>query len=168
MGIKQPLSTWSALGYVLAAVLIIALAPGLSSVVLALSLLPLAVGTAFMHGREDYGWPEDLDHAGMFATFGVLTVFAWGGPWWLALVIAVGGVALELWQDPDIKRAMTVYVVAIVLGSIVTGAFVGTVTGLGLMGVGLITRQKGDLGHSIWHVLTTAGVITLAVVYLMG
>jgi len=160
----EPWSTLTAPAYALAGIGI-AFSSGWANeaLVLLLALLALSAGTWRLHASATLGQGQDLDHAGMHATFGALAALAMGAPWWLALAVAAGGALyLELRRDVPIEDAMGAYLVVIAVAGITAGAWVPLAVGFALLGGGYVLwREPGDLRHAGWHLATAAGIVAL-------
>lgn len=167
-----PINTWSNGAYILAGIVTFALRPTGASLVMALALLYLGVGSALYHGTKR-GWASKLDYQGMYVTFGALTIYA-GLPEQPGTPLAMGVAgALLAWQVRD--PAALHLVLGLLLGIILTFTFLGGAGLWALAGLATFGLAYGvwwmDLqrtfwlprwGHGLWHVLTA---LALALVF---
>lgn len=165
---KQPVSTWTALAYVAAGV-VVGFLQGwtLPATVFAAAMALLAAGTAAMHARHGESWAHDLDHAGMNAAYGALATRAATGDGTLAALAMIaaavsGALLVEAYLDRPNRELMGAFVWVTFVAGVTTGAVPMAVAGLILMGVGFLAHRKGgDYYHAAWHVLTAAGTALL-------
>lgn len=158
-----PWSIGSSAAYSVAAWVIARSGPTAPDVVMAVALTVLAVGSAWFHLSGDGTFGQEIDHAGMDATFAALAVYAVGGPWWIMAVAAVGAaLALEVILD---RRNRVFVGTCLALAAIATaagGAVLTVLAALAVMGGSFaIWHLRTDRAHAVWHVGTAVGLYLL-------
>jgi hypothetical protein len=166
-----PVNTWSNAAYIAAGGLVLGGAPGWASLVMAIALTYLAVGSALYHGTKR-GWAAKLDGMGMYATFGALAIHA-AAPRHLYVAGAMAGFGgLTAWLVRHEAAHHTVLGVLFGLSVTLTllqGSWVAVVVAAGLFGaawsIWWMDRKRTfwwpRWGHGWWHILTAAALVIL-------
>lgn len=160
---NDPLSVLTAAAYPLAGVSMAELSlwrP--ESLVMLAALTLLGAGTAAHHwtGLSDRRG-QDLDHAGMVATYAALATAAVGPWYWMLGAAAVGAVLVEYAYDLPNRALLGACVWIAIVAGFVSGVWWITGFGVLFMATGAALQPGGDLEHSAWHVLTAIGTALL-------
>jgi len=165
----EPLNTFSNLAYLAAGWITYRTSGDLPSIVLAIAMAFLCLGSSLYHGTKTM-WGARLDHAGMYAVIGALAILS-VAPQHSAIgyVMAGGALAMAIGfafvfpGDLNSRMGLLVGLMSIrafLLGSALLGG-----VGLGVFIAAFIswnidkrTKILGRAGHAIWHMCTAAAI----------
>ena len=168
----EPFNTYSNLAYLAAGWILHQITSQPTSLVLALALTLLCVGSALYHGTKTK-WGGRLDHAGMYAVFGALAVYGVAPfhpaiHWVMAGVALAAAIGFAFVSPGDLNARM-----GLLLGLMSIRAFLLGTPRLALLSVVLFVvafavwlfDKKSTIlsrfGHAIWHALTAAAITTM-------
>jgi hypothetical protein len=168
----EPFNTYSNLAYLAAGWILFQITGTPASLVLAVTLTLLCVGSAVYHGIKTM-WGARLDHAGMYAVFGALAVYGVAPlhpaiHWVMAGVALAGGVGFAFVLPGDLNARM-----GLLLGLMSVRAFLLGTPRLAELSLVLFAlafaawffdkrgKLLGRFGHAIWHALTAGAITTM-------
>ena len=168
----EPFNTYSNLAYLAAGWILHQITLRPTSLVLALTLTLLCLGSAFYHGTKTK-WGGRLDHAGMYAVFGALAVYGVAPfhpaiHWVMAGVALAAAIGFAFVSPGDLNARM-----GLLLGLMSVRAFLLGTPRLAGLSLGLFvgafavwlldkhTTIMSRYGHAIWHALTAGAITTM-------
>jgi hypothetical protein len=168
----EPFNTYSNLAYLAAGWILYQITRTPPSLVLALALTLLCVGSSMYHGTKTM-WGARLDHAGMYAVFGALAVYGVAPlhpviHWIMAGVALGGGVGFAFVVPGDLNARMGLLLGLMSIRAFLLGTPYLAAVSLGLFvlafGAWLLDKRGkllGRFGHAIWHILTAGAITTM-------
>ena len=168
----EPFNTYSNLAYLAAGWILYQITGTPTSLVLALALTLLCVGSATYHGTKTM-WGARLDHAGMYAVFGALAVYGVAPlhpsiHYVMAGVAVAGGVGFAFVVPGDLNARMGLLLGLMSIRAFLLGTphLAGISLGLFVLAFGAWLLDKKTLllarfGHAIWHALTAGAITTM-------
>jgi len=166
-GPAEPVNTWSNLAYIFGGVYLIVGYCSYHSVVFAIALICLGIGSGLYHAIPSRGTAA-LDHFGIYAVFTMLILWGIGTPWFLMGIIGfLAAYHFRFTIETNLNSTTTV------VGGLSFWA-VGwsplAIVALGLFALAFVAwildRRRILLwryGHGIWHVLTAAAITLMFV-----
>lgn len=170
-----PRNTWSNLAYALAGFLCFLAAPSNETGVLWFTMTVLALGSGLYHHHKT-AYFNAWDHNGMYATFGALAAFGWGGPAWLMAAVGLFFAWIGTYWcgqarlDTQVGFLLVVGLFPMFLSDPGFALVVLAIYALGFA-VQRLDKAKSPLvglwGHALWHVIT-ALAIGLSILHYAG
>jgi len=164
-GIAEPVNAWSNLAYIIGGAVAFILSGTLSSVIFALSMTALGIGSFLYHAIPSRKSAR-LDHFGIYAVFSSLLLLALGAISLMAGLVS-WAFAYKFSHRIETDLNATTGVVGI-LAFLAVGISTMSLFGLGFIGVAFIVWHLdirgwllGRYGHGIWHILTAIGITLL-------
>ena len=166
-----PRNTYSNAAYAIAAAYLLVARPDARTLVLAIALLLLAVGSSLYHGLKTR-WANNLDRAGMYAVFGALGAHASVAEHplaWLAMAVtgtlfAVLMVFVVANVSLDLQMGVLLYFTAVPAFMFGDRAMAAEAMGLFIVGFLCWHADRARLsfiglwGHALWHLFTAAAI----------
>ena len=164
----EPVNTYSNLAYYAAGYTVFVLEGTMSSVVFALAMTFLCIGSAMYHGLKTIK-AAALDHAGMYAVFTALAIHAMAPVPAAWIPMAVGSAAIAWFFRYRFEMNLHA-VMGLLLGLTAIGAFfrgstllagISMATFLTAFAIWTLGKRRiagGRWGHGLWHLLTAAAI----------
>jgi len=158
--VRQPISTFTALAYPLAAGTIYAVEPSTEALAFLVAMLVLGIGTFAFHSNWNTV-SSSLDRASIHGVTALLAVLAVGAPGWVALATGTtaGGVLEYRLKLEPYYHAVGIFIALALIGAFVSGPLWAGGAAFSFLGAGFVFWQRGDdWSHGLWHVLTATGL----------
>jgi hypothetical protein len=168
----EPFNTFSNLAYFAAAWIVYRTYGNLPAAVLAAALTLLGTGSAMYHGTKAR-WGARLDHAGMYAVFGSLTIYCVAPAHPAMPYVMLGGAAVfaigfALVAPGDLNARMGLLLALMAIRGFLLSHTLLSAVSLGLFAVAFTawlldqrTTVLSRFGHAIWHVFTAAAIAVM-------
>ncbi|HEY9507254.1 MAG TPA: hypothetical protein VIQ27_14870 [Gemmatimonadales bacterium] len=168
----EPLNTFSNLAYLAAGWILFQRQGTPATLVLALAMTILWVGSSIYHGTKTM-WGARLDHAGMYSVFGVLAVYCLAPDHAAIHNVMIGaglamGIGFSFIVPGDLNSRMGLLLGLMSLRAFLLGTPLVAGISLGLFAVAFVswlldkrTTVLSRFGHAIWHAFTAAAITTM-------
>jgi hypothetical protein len=168
----EPINSYTNVAYLAAGWTTFRLLDSPPSLVFAIAMAYLCIGSALYHGVKTI-WAAALDHSGMYAVFSALAIYAMAPDHRLILIPMIIGTVGAAYFLRYVFHGNVSVRMGLLLSLTLVGALLRGNSQLGLLSIGLFAgamavwqMDKHRLlwkhwGHGIWHVLTAAAMAAM-------
>lgn len=165
----EPLNSYSNLAYFAAGWVTLRIVGDAPSIVLGATLIFLSIGSTMYHGVKSM-WGFRLDHAGMYAVFAALALYAIAPNHHAISYVMAGGalvaaVGFAFFMPGELSIRMGLLLAVVSVRAFLLGRPVIAGVSLGVFALAEVcwqldkrTTVLGRFGHAIWHLATAAAI----------
>ncbi|UCF78803.1 MAG: hypothetical protein JSW03_00545 [Candidatus Eiseniibacteriota bacterium] len=168
----EPINSYTNVAYLAAGWITFRLLDSPPSLVFALAMAYLCIGSALYHGVKTI-WAAALDHSGMYAVFSALAIYAMAPDHRLILIPMIIGTLAAAYFLRYVFHGNVSVRMGLLLSLMLVGALLRGNSRLGLLSIGLFAGAMAvwqmdkkrilwkHWGHGIWHIFTAAAMAAM-------